>query len=824
MSWAQLEAASRDMGTSARPIAQVAWGRVLAAYLETDSILLGDSVSGRNISPELAKVAGPVLTTLAVPIQFRQEQTLRQMVDALDDFHRAILQHQHVPLRYIRQLLKLPQGQPLFQSIFVFEPAEDETAQGARGKLTLSRRGDLGISVEHPVALEMQPGRDGEIAITLTWQEALVSEQQGRLLLDQFDAVLSTICKQPDASTLLLDSQYLASEQLLSISRDVASPTIEATKQVPVSTWVSRWAQDAPQTIALEVASDISGTEPTTRRLSYAELDQASNRVANFLAESIPPKSIVAVCLPRTAETYIYLLGILKSGHAYLPVDETLPAQRKRVLIEDSQAAYIIASSSTAEQFGQHAMLYNIDSQEHQSSIGDRSPSQPQTQIAPSDLAYVLYTSGSTGTPKGCLLTHENFWTAIEAFRLVFEREAPGSFNGARFLARSAEAFDVHLLETFLPLQVGATIVTAPREVILQDLRYAMHTLQVTHACVVPSLFHSHGERIKPEDLPSIRALIVGGEKITKDIVEAWGAASVPVLNAYGPTEATIGISIARVRPDSITGNIGRPFDGSKFFIMAEKGGKLVPTLRGEPGELCIGGPQVARGYLNRPDLTAFQTWQGQWIYRTGDAARLNVADEAEYLGRIDGSQVKVRGARLELGEVDSALINLAKPSSQLRASTILTDHPERAHSLLVAFISKHARSVREETGAPQLDDSASEFAKGLLKSVRATLPHYMTPSLLVPVTFIPLASVSGKVDVNTLRAVYKGQTMASLQTLNADAEDARELNSQEATVAKVVQELLGDAAQIYPTSDLFGLGLDSCKLSFFFEAVDRKC
>ncbi len=171
--------------------------------------------------------------------------------------------------------------------------------------------------------------------------------------------------------------------------------------------------------------------------------------------------------------------------------------------------------------------------------------------------------------------------------------------------------------------------------------------------------------------IPSLRALIIGGEALTQDLCQMWGSQGDErpvVFNAYGPSEATIGNSIARVSKQARPSNVGAPFPGTQYLVLKELNGKLAPTLRGEPGELCIGGDQVAKGYLNRPDSSSFVEFQGQRAYRTGDLVRLHPSDEVEYLGRIDGSQVKVRGARLELGEVDAALSACLKDELQVAA------------------------------------------------------------------------------------------------------------------------------------------------------------
>ncbi len=288
------------------------------------------------------------------------------------------------------------------------------------------------------------------------------------------------------------------------------------------------------------------------------------------------------------------------------------------------------------------------------------------------------------------------------------------------------------MLEIFLSLRVGATIVTGPRALIHDDIAKTISTLEVTHACVVPSLFFSKGQRVKPSGVPSLRALIIGGEALTQDLVQLWGSEGDErpvVLNAYGPSEATIGNSVARVTKQTRPSNIGKPFPGTQYLVLKEVEGKLVSTLRGEPGELCIGGHQVAKGYLNRPESLSFVEYEGQQIYRTGDMVRLHPSNEAEYLGRMDGSQVKVRGARLELGEVDAALAAcLNNDMKEIgTAVTIHADHPKiEGPARLVSFFARESkRTPQDDTADPSSlllqGPEASKQANELRKRVRGT-------------------------------------------------------------------------------------------------------
>ncbi|PWN48451.1 acetyl-CoA synthetase-like protein [Violaceomyces palustris] len=828
VAWSEVEKTARRMGISTRPLVQVAWAKVISAYLETDHVLIGDSVSGRNAAAFLENVVGPVLSTLPIPILIKQGRSLREIAKSVDAFQRKVFSAQHVDLGAIRRDLGCEPGQALFHSVFVMEPKEvspEELEVQGEGRLGLVRVKDLGVATEHAIGVEVQPGDGDAIQIGLSWQESLISDQVGKTMLEQFDAYLKACVTEVDSVIPKSLSYGTCRDELLSISKEDVHPSIEHALGINVASFVDQKA--LANRIAVEVYPEIpeegeSGHRAKPRQMTYKDLAQSSSKVANLL-ESLPEKAVVAVCLPRSLESYTFLAGILKSGRTYLPLDATLPAERKRVLLQDSGAACIVSTLELGEDLKDDKVEFlDVESEDFQARLA-RSSSTHVPRANSDDVAFIIYTSGSTGVPKGCLVTYGNLSVSIEAFRLAFEAEAPGSFEDSpRFLARSSEAFDVHLLEIFLSFKVGATIVTAPRPTIHEDLGRSMARLRVTHACVVPSLFFSQGKRVGPADLPEIRVLVIGGEALTPDLIQLWGSSpkqNAPVaLNAYGPSEATIGNSVARIHKDSISSNVGKPFSGTRYMVLKEVDSKLVPTLRGEPGELCIGGLQVSKGYLNRPELDSFTFWEGMWIYRTGDMARLNAFDEAEYLGRMDQSQVKVRGARLELGEVDSAVkkVKSEEDGSDVQVVTIHSDHPQvKGPARLISFICDGAlkrAGSKQEDGLLIVDDEVVKQLARLRKAVRSKLPHYMTPSVLLAVRNIPISPLSGKVDVKTLKAFYQGLDVSQLDAL--ESRDSREMTTDESEVAKVTSEVLrleGEAIiKIHADTDLISLGLDS--------------
>ena len=827
--WSEIEAVCRRLGVSARPLVQTAWAVVLSAYIESQHLILGDSVSGRTLSAELDQVYGPVLSTVPVPFVLRPTQKLSELVQEVNAFHTSIIAAQHTDLGAIRRTLQVPPGESLFHSVFVLEPAPTQPEEADAKRFRLTKRADLGVATEHVLGVEVLPSSDGSVTLGLSWQKSVISEAFGTVMLDQFNRALSALCASTDGSvgSFLRDSSgEEANSSLYSITAVTKQSPRRPSPWVGVASSINQEAI-ADNRCAVEIFQDLTDS-PSTRKpaatMSYAELERASNGVAALLSR-LPRNSVVGVCLERSLESYIAPLAILKAGHAYLPLDATLPVDRKKELLRDSDAALLIASAQSSDLPSLDGVeRLDVDSSRFQDAVKG-SATAPAVDAQPDDVAFIIYTSGSTGKPKGCLLTQANLAAAIEGFHTRYEAEAPGSFEPpARFLARSAEAFDVHLLEIFLSLRVGATIVTGPRALIHDDMAKTLSTLEVTHACVVPSLFFSKGQRIPPSAVPSLRVLIIGGEALTQDLCQLWGSEGAErpvVLNAYGPSEATIGNSVARVRKCSRPSNIGAPFPGTQYLVLKKVDGSLVPTLRGEPGELCIAGEQVAKGYLNRPDSSSFLEYQGQWIYRTGDMVRLHPSDEAEYLGRMDGSQVKVRGARLELGEVDAALASTLKEDLGEVGTTVTihADHPKiEGPARLVSFVARESRRTQpnEVTDSSALLSKAPEAstqATELRKRVRARVPQYMVPSLILPLVYLPISSLSGKADRRLLKELYQSMDPSHVaSSASSGNSQQRDLTTSEQEVADLVRSSVRLASDVSLTHDLdlIMAGLDS--------------
>jgi amino acid adenylation domain-containing protein len=444
--------------------------------------------------------------------------------------------------------------------------------------------------------------------------------------------------------------------------------------------------------------------------VSYAELDRRANRLAHHLRGlGVGPESVVGVCLDRSVELVVALLGIHKAGGAYLPLDPDYPAERIHYVRADSGARVMITPETFAD----------LSGPDHD----------PDVAVLPEHPAYVIYTSGSTGRPKGVVIEHRGIVN-----RLLWMQEEYGLTGADRVLQKTPYSFDVSVWEFFWPLITGATLVMATPGG-HRDPGHLARTLvaeRITTVHFVPSMLRAFlAEPFGP--LPHLRRMICSGEALTAHLVTAvHERIGCRLDNLYGPTEASVDVTAVQTRPgEPVT--IGRPITGTRCHILDPD---LRPVPAGVPGELTLAGVQLARGYLGKPALTAERFvpspyGDGDRLYRTGDLARYRPDGAIEYLGRID-HQVKIRGQRIELGEIETVLA----AHSGVHAAVVTVHRPERNDPQLVAYV----------VPAGRLDVPALREHLGRL------LPEHMVPALFLPLSELPLTP-SGKTDRAALPA-----------------------------------------------------------------------
>jgi len=520
-----------------------------------------------------------------------------------------------------------------------------------------------------------------------------------------------------------------------------------------VHEWFEAEVQRHPEAPALRFGDEV---------LTYHQLNQRANQLARYLRkQGVNAETLVGICMERSLEMVIAMLGVLKAGGAFVPIDPAYPAERVAYMIADSGIAVLLTQQALLAQLPPHsATLVCLD--RDWPLIAREAHDNLPHRTTPENLAYVVYTSGSTGKPKGTMLAHRGLCNLAAAQRQAFRIG-----ENSRILQFSSLSFDASVWETVMALLNGAELCLASREMLAtgQGLLEVLRRDEITTVTLPPSVL-----AVMPDDpLPHLHTLITAGEKCTAELVERWGKGR-RYFNAYGPTETTVCAAMLEVREHYPQGPpIGRPLPNFQLYVLDAH---LQPVPVGVPGELCVGGVGLARGYLNRPDLTAekfvpdpFSGRHASRLYRTGDLVRYLPDGNIEFLGRID-AQVKVRGFRIELGEIEAVLS--AHPA--VRDVAVIVRDDLAQDQRLVAYLVTHAG---EEL-------SAAEWRR----HCRAHLPEYMVPAVFVTLPAMPL-SPSGKIDRRRLPAPERSRR-------DLAAEYVAPRNEIEEKLANLAAQLLG--------------------------------
>ncbi|KAH0583804.1 hypothetical protein H2248_009404 [Termitomyces sp. 'cryptogamus'] len=586
--------------------------------------------------------------------------------------------------------------------------------------------------------------------------------------------------------------------------------------------YLTRRSITHPNSIALQWFSDLSPEVPFNKfeSLSYLSFHRRANKTARWLRKmGLEIEDRVAVCMTRDILFHIAMIGIMRAGGCYVPIDPDLPWERKAYIARDSNARFVLTTAdvSPTSLFGASTLFFEANS--IQTAI--REESHDEVEIAtPDSLAFLLYTSGTTGNPKGCLLTNKGLSQAIVALSSTAANVRMNDLSQGRYLAVASVAFDVHLGETFVPIALGMPLVSALRSQLLENLPFYVKHLGITHLGIVPSLIEATLGAVSEENEGNmtLRYIASGGEKMSDAILDKWADhPEVRLANFYGPSEATIGCCARYMDPETPRSNIGCSFSNVAGYVV-DTNLNILP--RGGIGELVVEGPLVGRGYIGRPDLTekVFLEWpqKGDWAYRTGDLVRMMPDCTFEIIGRID-SQIKLRGVRIESDGI-SSIIRQAVTSESffLDASTILGNHPSIRTEQIVSFVTWDLSvpvSVRK-TQKPAVISPPIGLMNSVKDICEVELPRYMRPSHIIPLSWLPLSS-NGKTDTKVLAQIFDALEIDSLTKLMANTSDSEEekrpANQLEMTVSKILARHVTIPLSItLPELNLFACGLDS--------------
>ena len=616
----------------------------------------------------------------------------------------------------------------LCQAVFRIENVQQITGSFELPGLTITPFTVASTTTEFDLIFSLA-NHGGRMSGTMIYSADLFEAATIKRMLGHFQQLLEGIIEDPLQSLRELKERVIEVQQ----SATALPATTDTERHQLLVEWNDTRTDELPELCFHELFEAQVERTPDAlavifegEQLTYRELNARANQMARYLRNlGVGPDVRVAICIERSVQMLVGLLGIMKAGGAYLPLDPSYPLERLAFMLEDAQAPIVLTEQRLLETLPvSWAQVVCLD-EEWETIAGEREENL-SIHIGPHTLAYVIYTSGSTGRPKGVMVEHGGLRNLAEAQVRAFAEPA-----GGRVLQLASLSFDASIFEIVMALRAGATVCLGTRESLLPgpSLLRLLREREITNLTIPPSILSS----LPDEELPALRTIIVAGEACSTGNVARWSKGR-RFFNAYGPTETTVWATLALCTDTTRRPPIGRPIINTEIYLLDPQ---QQPVPVGESGEIYIGGDGLARGYLGRPELTAerfvpnpFSRCGGARLYRTGDVARHLPDGQLEFLGRID-HQVKLRGQRIELGEIESVLVE----HPLLRESVVTLHDGETENQRLVAYIVPHH-------DAPSHDE--------LREFMKERLPDYMIPSVFVTLDQLPLTP-NGKIDQRAL-------------------------------------------------------------------------
>lgn len=719
-----LKELSQHQGATLFMTLLAAFQTLLHRYTGVEDILVGSPVAGRN-RIETENLIGFFINALVLRTDLAGNPGFSELLHRVRDVVLGALAHQDLPFDRLVQELRPERTTghaPLVQVLFVFQ---NDPAQGFKlpGLTVTPVPLDKVDTDTAKFDLTFQMGEDRQgLTVAAEYNTDLFEHDTIERMLGNFQTLLEGIAAQPDRKISALP--LLTPTEKRRVLVEWNDTTAEYPREKTVPQLFEEQVERSPGRVALQ-------TGATT--LSYSELDARANRIARTLrSRGVNRGQRVGLCVERGPDMLAAVLGVLKAGAAYVPLDASFPQNRLRFIADDVQLSLLISSTALADPFNlprDRQLLFAADAQVIASSPDTRLPADALA-ARPEDPAYIIHTSGSTGQPKGVVVPHR----AVVNLLTSMARQ-PGLTADDVLVAVTTLSFDIAALELLLPLIVGATVVIAADDETF-DGQVLCSLLEQHQATVMQATPVTWRLLLEAGWTPrNAFKVLVGGEPLPKDLADQLLARGVELWNLYGPTETTIWSTCARIADTANGITIGKPIANTTIRILDSQN-NLCPI--GVPGELCIGGDGVSLGYWNRPELTAarfiadpFGASSGAKLYRTGDRARWRSDGTLEHFGRLD-FQIKLRGFRIEPGEIEAALAR----HPAVREAAVIAREDSPGDQRLVAYLAA-------ENPPADLD--------GQLRSLlRATLPEYMVPAQCVVLKTLP-RTLNGKLDRNAL-------------------------------------------------------------------------
>ncbi|NPC80488.1 amino acid adenylation domain-containing protein, partial [Pyxidicoccus fallax] len=718
-----LKELARSEGRTLFTLLLAAWQALLSRYSGQDDVVVGSPVAGRNRA-ELEGLVGLFVNTVALRADLSGDPSFLELLGRVHEKVLGAFAHQDLPFEKLVESLR-PERQlgvsPVFQVLFALQNAPLPPLH-APGLVMEAQPVDSGAAQVDLalLATELPQG----LRAAVVYRTDLFDEATVARMLGHFQTLLEGLAAHPERR--LSELPLMGEDEQRRVLREWNTTASDAPRE---STLPEVFAQVVARH-ADKVAVEFGGA-----KLTYRQLDERSNQLAWHLRQrGVGADSRVALALERSLELIVSLVAILKAGGAYVPLDPAYPRERLAGMVEDTRPQALI----TTRALSTHLPAEGLSTVVLEDAALDAEPAHaPPSTALPDSLAYVDFTSGSTGRPKGVGTTHRNVLRTL--FGVDYAHLGPDE----TLLQLAPIAFDASTLEVWGALLHGARLVVMPPQPpSLEELEQVLRDTRVTTLWLTAGLFTQVVES-RLSALRSVKQVLAGGDVVPPAHARrVLGELGIPLTNGYGPTETTVFAVCFRMTDPAQAGAsvpIGRPIGGTRLYVLDEHG---QPVPMGVPGELFIGGDGLARGYVGQPSLTAerfipdrFSGIPGARLYRTGDRVRWRADGLLDFLGRAD-SQVKLRGFRIEPGEIEAALT--AQPG--VRQALVLVREDRPGDKRLVAYV----------VGAPDMQVEA------LRAALKQRLPDYMVPSAFVPLEALPLTP-NGKVDRKALPAPTQG-------------------------------------------------------------------